>query len=416
MGDRRARECDVAIVGGGPAGLAAATALRESGVKSVLVLEREQEAGGIPRHCGHYPFGMREFRRVLRGPDYAERLVDRAHAAGVEIECGVSVVALHEGPRLTVTSSRGLNDIKAKRVLLCTGVRETSRANALVGGTKPGGILSTGALQGLVYLNGMKPFTRPVIVGSELVSFSALLTCRHMGIRPVAMIERRRRPTAYWPSALLPWAMRVPLKLGCVVVAVHGEDRVREVVVRDHEGRTETLEADGVIFSGRFVPEATLVRSSHLTCNAGSGGPEIDQYGRCSDPDYFAAGNLLRAVETAGWSWQEGTRIGALIADSLAGRLPTVAAPTLKVTADSDAIKYIVPAQLAPGRESGIGTSLQLRVKRPVTGRLHLCVNGKEIWSRRIAALPERRILLPLDCFPASAEGVAEISITERNS
>ncbi|MDY6860366.1 MAG: FAD-binding protein, partial [Pseudomonadota bacterium] len=179
---------DVVIVGAGPAGLAAAAELKARGVGSVLVLEREAQAGGIPRHCGHFPFGMREFHRLLRGPAYAARLLARAQAAGAVIKTGVTVTALHPGPGLSVASAGGLRQITARRVLLCTGVRESTRAARLIGGTKPGGVLSTGALQGMVHLQALRPFRNPVVLGTELVSFSALLTCRHLGIRPAAMI------------------------------------------------------------------------------------------------------------------------------------------------------------------------------------------------------------------------------------
>jgi len=101
------REVDVAVVGGGPAGLAAATRLRERGIGSVAVLDRESEAGGIPRHCGHYPFGMREVHRVLRGPDYARRLVARAESAGVDLYRSTTVVGIAAGPRLTHSTNAG---------------------------------------------------------------------------------------------------------------------------------------------------------------------------------------------------------------------------------------------------------------------------------------------------------------------
>jgi NADPH-dependent 2,4-dienoyl-CoA reductase/sulfur reductase-like enzyme len=162
--------CDVAVVGAGPAGLGAATALRAAGVERVLVIEREAAAGGTPRHCGHYPFGLREFRRLLRGPDYAARLVAAAKAAGVAILTSVTVLGVEAGPVLSLGTEAGVRRLAARRVVLATGVRETSRAARLIGGTKPGGVLSTGALQGLVYLNGQAPFRRPVILGTELVS------------------------------------------------------------------------------------------------------------------------------------------------------------------------------------------------------------------------------------------------------
>jgi NADPH-dependent 2,4-dienoyl-CoA reductase/sulfur reductase-like enzyme len=405
--------CDVAIVGGGPAGLAAATELRASGVRNVVVLEREPEAGGIPRHCGHYPFGMRELHRVLRGPDYAARLVARARLAGVEIHTGITVTALRPSGTLELSTPQGLRQLSAQRVLLCTGVREKSRTARLIGGTRPGGVLSTGALQGMVYLKGIAPFRRPVILGTELVSFSALMTCRHAGIRPVAMIEAGSRTTARWPSQALPRVMGVQLMLNTELCAIHGDSRVEEVVIREADGTTRRIATDGVIVSGRFLPEASLLQASHLAVDRRSGGPRIDQFGRCSDPAFFAAGNLLRPVETAGWSWAEGRKAGRAIAASLAGRLP---APQggLSLNVKGDALKYVLPHRLVPGGapETAV-TRIQMRVTRAARGRLRLLVDGAEVWSRRFASLPERRIDLPLSLLPAGAEGTAEFILEE---
>ena len=199
--------CDVAIVGAGPAGLAAATRLRQRGVGSVVLIDREPEAGGIPRHCGHYPFGMREFSRLLRGPDYARRLAERAFKAGAAFLPATTVVRIAPGPQLTLSSAQGTTTLTADRVLLATGVRETSRAARLIGGARLAGVLSTGALQSMVYLKGLTPFHRPVILGTELVSFSAIMTCRHAGIRPAAMVEEAPRITApgLRPEPTLVW-------------------------------------------------------------------------------------------------------------------------------------------------------------------------------------------------------------------
>lgn len=396
------RETDILVIGAGPAGLAAATVLAPSA--RVLVLDRETSAGGIPRHCGHYPFGLREFRRLLKGPAYAQALVRRAQAAGVQIATGVNVVSLLPGPRVAVTSNAGMTEIDAKLVLLATGVRESSRAQRLIGGEKPGGVMSTGALQGLVYLEGRRPFRRPVILGTELVSFSAIMTCAHAGIRPVAMIEPDPRVTARWPAAVYPHLKGIPLHLSTVITSIEGRERVERVVIKGPKGES-TIEADGVIVSGRFRPEATLLDGSDLIRDPATGGPVIDSFGRCSDPSYFAAGNLLRPVETAGWSWAEGVAVGQAMRAALAGRLPQ--GDTYEVKLIGEALDWVVP-QRVTGPDAVAFDRLQLRVTRPVAGRLTVKVGGSEYASRRIDTRPERRITVPLPPRAGAVEIVLE--------
>lgn len=409
-------EVEVAVVGGGPAGLAAATRLRERGIASVAVLDREPAAGGIPRHCGHYPFGLREFHRLLRGPDYARRLVAEAEAAGVAIHTTTTVVGLEPGPRLRLSTPEGTRDLDAQRVLLATGVRETSRAARFIGGDRPLGVVTTGALQSLVYLAGKQPFRRPVILGSELVSFSALLTCRHAGIRPVAMVEPKPRITARSFAAGLPRLFGVPLHLATELVAIHGRPRVEGVTLRRADGSSFDLACDGVIVTGAFTPEATLLRLGPLALDPGSGGPVVDQFGRCSDSTFFAAGNLLRPVETAGWSWQEGIAAGDALAESLAGRLPP-AERLVRVVADHPAIKLALPQQLALPAQRGGMARLQLRLARAARGSLTLRDAGGEVWRQRLDSLPERRILVPLAGFIDRISGdTLTLSIDETNS
>jgi NADPH-dependent 2,4-dienoyl-CoA reductase/sulfur reductase-like enzyme len=404
------RHCRVAIVGGGPAGLAAATRLRALGVEGVLVLDREAEIGGIPRHCGHYPFGLREFQRLLRGPDYARRLAEETRASGAEVLTQASVVAIEPGPRLKVSLPGGMTEISAERVLLATGVRETSRAARFIGGERPQGVVSTGALQSLVYLKGLRPFSRPVILGSELVSFSALLTCRHAGIRPQAMIEANPRITARGFARGLPVALGIPLHLGTKLERIMGHERVEGILLRNAEGRTREITCDGVVVTGGFTPEATLMRMGHLSVDPGSGGPSVDQYGRCSDPAFYAAGNLLRPVETAGWSWREGIEAGERIAADLRGALGAKGAQETEIRLKGDALRYVLPQRFSPMAQGSGMSHAQLRVTRPATGALSLSFDGRKLWSRRLSLLPERRILVPLAVL-MSAGPDAEIEI-----
>jgi NADPH-dependent 2,4-dienoyl-CoA reductase/sulfur reductase-like enzyme len=395
---------DVAVVGGGPAGLAAATRLRQRGIERVVVLERERHAGGIPRHCGHPPFGMREFKRCLSGPRYAAALVERALSVGAEIRLQTTVVAANQGGHLLLSTPDGLAEISAKRVILATGVRETPRSARFVSGARPLGILTTGALQAMVYLKQALPFRRPLIVGSELVSFSALLTCRHGGIKPVAMIEQNAKTTAWATSRALPAILGVPLMMNTHLLEILGKGRVSGVRLRDGADIERAIECDGVLFTGRFTPESSLIRMGHLALDPATGGPIVDNFSRCSDPAYFAVGNLLRPVETAGWCWQEGRDLGDFLFESLRGAEPK-AAPGIEVRCTGPVIRFAVPQRIFPGKGTKAMGRLQLRFGERAKGCLSVMQDGKPLWSRQITALPERRTLIPLHALAVRQDG-----------
>ncbi|MGY2175372.1 NAD(P)/FAD-dependent oxidoreductase [Pseudomonas azotoformans] len=391
---------EVAIIGSGPAGLSAAIELRRQGVKQVVVIERESLPGGVPRHCGHPPFGFREYGRIYSGPDYARRNVAEAVAAGVELRLGHTVTHLGESGQLRLVSSAGIVTLNAKRVLLATGVRENPRSSRLIGGDRPLGVINTGALQAYLYLHHLKPFERPLIVGTELVSLSSILSCRRAGIQPVAMIESNWRATARWPLSLFPRLCGVPLHYGADLLEIHGTGRVEAASIRLANGQVQRLECDGVLLTGNFLPEASLVRQSHLLLDANSQGPVIDQYGRCSDPAYFAAGNLLRPVETAGWSYREGARIARLLAKDLRGEIPA-AHHALTINCRGP-LKLCVPQRFAPTGVAGL-EHLQLRVSKACEGALTVYADGLPIWSKTLACLPERRLLIPIAALKLNA-------------
>lgn len=421
MSPETAQTCDVAVVGGGPAGLSLAQQLREQGIERVTVLERDQAAGGVPRHCGHYPFGLGEFGWPMKGPQYAARKVDAARAAGVDLRTGVTVTDLGAGGALTLSSDAGLSLLRARRVALCTGARESSRAQRFITGSRPRGVITTGALQAFVYLEGLTPFKRPVILGTELVSFSALLTCRHLGIRPAAMVEENTRITARAFSRGLPALMSIPVHLGTKLARIIGDTCVEAVELESAGGQRRIVETDGVICSGQFRPEAALLRNGHLSVDPATGGPFVDQFARASDPAYLCSGNLLRPVETHSWCAKEGVEAAKAIVQEL-GRSASdntasdnsasdysdgdnsdrdnsdagTSGDATPITAAHPAIKYVLPQKISADAGVPAFDHLQIRLTRPARGRLRIHAGDREIWSGRINALPERRILVPL--------------------
>ena len=387
--------CSVAIIGGGPAGLALAAELKRLGTDNVVVLERDEAAGGAPRHCGHYPFGIREFGRLLKGPDYARMNVAMAVERGVDIRTSTAVTRVLPGGALGLSTPSGLANLQAKRVVICTGVREASRAQRFIGGDRPGGILSTGALQSMVYLKKLRPFSRPVILGSELVSFSAIATCLHLGIRPVAMVEEFDRIVAR--RVLQPYLSLRGIRhfTGAKRLRILGDQSVEAVEFESVDGSRRRLETDGVIISGRFRPESALLRASHLSVDPGSGGPAIDQYGQCSDPAYYAAGNILRPAETSGWCWREGIATARRVFGDLSGSCSENSA-SIRLEPADPAIAFIVPQRLTlSGRSNGMD-AMQVGLRDPVRGHIVARSAGREIWRSRINSRPVRRLQYPL--------------------
>jgi NADPH-dependent 2,4-dienoyl-CoA reductase/sulfur reductase-like enzyme len=400
------KSAEVVIIGSGPAGLSCARSLKRAGVSDITILEREAEAGGIPRHCGHTGYGWHEFSRLMQGPDYARRLVDEV--SGLDLRTKTTVLALRPGGEVLMTGENGPTAITGNKVLLALGARETPRSARLLTGARPQGVINTGMLQQMVYLQHRRPFKRPVIIGTELVSFSTLLTLRHIGVKPLAMIEASDRITARRPGDwVAKYLLRVPVLLKTRLVRILGIDRVEGIEVERGHG-IERIDCDGVILTGKFRPETALVVPSHLVIDSGTGGPRIDQTMTCSDPSYFAAGNLLRGIETAGQCFRE----GALAADYILADLRRpVPPPRPQIPVWTAApIAYVYPQCIDPHVATDQPQLFKARVMHAARGRLTVKVDGQVVWSRSIQALPERRISWQLPA--ASLRDAKRIDVT----
>ncbi len=339
---------DVLIAGAGPAGLAAAIELRRLGVDDVLVVDRELQAGGIPRHCAHTGYGIRDLHRLMSGPDYAQHYRRAANAAGVALRTGTTLTGVQptdceraaadglapdssagttpaQEPgaiTATLTSQAGIEAVRARAVLLATGCRERPRSARLVPGSRPAGVMTTGELQQRVYLHGQRLTGRAMVVGAEHVSFSAMLTLMHAGAQVTALVTdqpRHQSFAAFRLGAQLRW--HVPVWAKTTITAIAGRDEVSAVMLRDErDGSVRSVPCELVIFTGDWIPDHELARLAGAELDPGTRGPAVDTALCTSVPGMFAAGNLIHAAETADVAALSGRYAAGSVAAYLAGR------------------------------------------------------------------------------------------------
>ncbi len=342
---------DALVVGAGPAGLAAATALKSEGAGTVVVVDREDEAGGTPLLCEHTGFGMRDFRRILTGPSYARRWVDRAVTCGVDIRTRTMVTGWAAPGRAEVTGPAGVLEIDARTIVLATGARERPRAARLIPGTRPSGIFTTGQLQQWVHHEHRPVGRRAVIIGAEHVSYSAVMTLREAGVHPVALVTDLPRPQSYRLfDLLLRFGLRVPVWTRTSVAGIYGRDRVNALLVRGPDGHERSVAVDTVVFSGEFIPENELARRAGLAIDPGTHGPACAAAGVTTAAGVFAAGNVVHPAETADVAAQRALSVGRAAAQWLRqGETPNQRCATGRVLV-ADPLHWVVPNRASPTR------------------------------------------------------------------
>jgi thioredoxin reductase len=384
------------IIGGGPSGLAAAIGLRRLGVGPVTVIEREREAGGIPRHSDHTGFGLRDLRTVLTGPRYAARYRELAEEEAVEVLTETMVTGW-EGPRgLKLSGPGGRWELEPPAVILATGCRERPRSARLVPGSRPAGVMTTSTLQQLVHLRHQRVGRRALIVGAEHVSFSAVATLAHAGASVAGLVTelpKHQSLGAFRAGAALRY--RAPVWARTAVSAIHGAEQVESVELTDLDsGRSRTVDCDLVIFTADWIPDHELAVMAGCELDPGTLGPLVDPALRTTRPGVFASGNLLHPAETADVCALDGHHVVAPAAAWLRG---TGDWPAQVRLVARGALAWVAPNMLLgtghpPPRDRFLLRSREI-LRRP---RIRVHQGGRVLWTGRLRRLvPGRSAHIP---------------------
>lgn len=391
------RNCDVAVIGSGPGGLAAAIASKKNGTQDVLLIERDIELGGILPQCIHNGFGVEIFKEDLPGPAYAQRFINEAHEIGVQTLLDTMVLEITRDHRIIATNKKeGVIEIQAKAVVLAMGCRERTRAQIRLSGARPAGVYTAGTAQRWVNVEGFMPGKQFVILGSGDIG---MIMARRLTFEG-AKVERVLEIMPYLSGLMRNYVQclqdfDIPLQMQHTVKRIIGNERVEaveSVAVDDNwqeiAGSEETIPCDTLLLSVGLIPENELSRQVNIHLDSLTAGPVVDNHFQTSADGFFSAGNVVHVYDLVDWVTEAGFRASesaALFAQEKLAR----SAKYLPVTPGKN-VRYVVPQLLDAAQLRSREERLQMRASQPLEELVWVQVtDGNKVIARR--ALPYAR-------------------------
>lgn len=403
------------VIGGGPAGLAAALRLKEKGVDDILILEREKLPGGILRQCIHDGFGLTRFGESLSGPEYAQRFIDRMTELGIECITDCTVLDVSRDKRITAASrARGLIQIQAEAVLLTMGCRERTRGALAIPGTRPAGVYTAGVAQNYINLQNIMVGREAIILGSGDIG---LIMARRMtleGARVKGVYEVQPYPSGL--ARNIEQCLNdydIPLHLSHTVVEICGHERLTGVVVaqcderfRPIPGTEEKISCDTLILSVGLIPENELSLEAGVELDQRTHGAFVDENCQTNVPGVFAAGNVLHVHDLVDFVSLE----AEALADGVSEYLLTGSLPECKLWVQANReVGHVIPQRISGMRDF----MLSLRVRRPLQDvSIVVRQGGREVMRKKMRkVLPAEMIQLPVQASKLTNDADVEVCV-----